>query len=403
MARKSISTTPTIETTSPVAAPTTPTVEELLDTPTTTPTATPRTPRILKVPPTPKKEVPTCTVCGEPVHNGEAQVGFPQGTQGLAHNDCVVTVERKAGGFAAPYINFPLGGEPLLDPKRKNLTAYGRKILQSAERVASSSANASLPAQSGRKSSISGVAKPTSKKAAAPVAPAPITPSKAPTNPVRPTTPAMAGTCEVCGKDFNQNTPTTLAPNGGRMHIHHKAAGSSTAPTTAKSNRPCRWCVNEGRKSPNTNTFFTVGTRTDEASSSRRQVMVNTYLCLEHLNTIVWNTTPRFVGKAPDDYTPTMANKPAVAPKISVAPKKAAAAPTPTPTAKKGGKGKKAAAPVVGVSFAEKMRLAREAKAAERADDARAEEIETTAVQMIEAEQAPVAPPSKAKRTRKNS
>ena len=112
--------------------------------------------------------------------------------------------------------------------------------------------------------------------------------------------------CTVCEKPIGDRQPRCADGKDGVMHIHHRAT-SSTAPVTAKSNRPCKWCVNEGVAEPSRVTYFVVGTRKDD---KRTQVMVNTYLCQPHIEGISWHSGPRFVGRSPEPKPADQPKKP---------------------------------------------------------------------------------------------
>lgn len=128
--------------------------------------------------------------------------------------------------------------------------------------------------------------------------------------------------CAECGKPFGERQPRTKNVEGNPIHIHHKVAGS-TAPTSAKANRPCKMCLHEveagirEQGQVNRDTYYTVGTR--RVDDARKQVMVNTYLCQPHIVTIEWHSGPRFVGRAPEPQT-----EPTPEPEIQPAPKKRA-------------------------------------------------------------------------------
>lgn len=141
-----------------------------------------------------------------------------------------------------------------------------------------------------------------------------------------------------CTKPIGPKAPFTLAMKGtmgntedGAVHIHHKVVAATPAPaptkgtsstskaapakaqgkaTTAKGSKPCRMCLVEveagDRTEASTDTFFAQGTK--HVNDARKQVMVNTYLCLDHLNSIEWNSAPKFVGRAPEGFTPNMFN-----------------------------------------------------------------------------------------------
>lgn len=146
--------------------------------------------------------------------------------------------------------------------------------------------------------------------------------------------------CRLCDKPIGPKAPFQVATDGTAefaQHIHHMAEANRTTKATpatkaqgkatvAKGSKPCRMCLAEveagDRTEASTDTYFAQGTK--HVNDARKQVMVNTYLCLDHLNSIEWNSSPRFVGRTPEGFTPNMFN----------------ATPTPAPKGKGGAKAK---------------------------------------------------------------
>jgi hypothetical protein len=117
--------------------------------------------------------------------------------------------------------------------------------------------------------------------------------------PPKPTKAPAVELCAECKQPFGEKQPRTKDAEGRAIHIHHRAGGKSTAPTKAKSGRPCKMCIAAGMEPPSIDTYYTVGTRKGK-EGERKQVMVNTYLCHNHITLTDWYSEPRFVGRAPE-------------------------------------------------------------------------------------------------------